>query len=362
MPFTRQTEGAASTATNRCRSFPWSFPPRTLFATMALPHRDLLPQFAAVDNPTPATFTELEALFPENPFYTREYAQAIAETGAIPSIFTVRLGPTLQTGCTAFAREGRLSRVLEIPSLPTLDRVPECFWSGLRQHLLRTRTTNLAVDTFGSTTAAIPMLGKQIARQERVEFLLDIQHRNLWEAMNAKHRQSITRARRAGVIVRRATEPTAIEQHVGLMTQSLLRHKSQGEDVDLNGDTTAIRALVKHGAASVFQAVYDDRVLASATILRAARGAYYHTAGNHPDGLALGASHFMLYEIATALAAEGVTLFNLGGTSPANEGLVRFKTRFGARVVPLEAASFYVGGSLRGHLIAAWRALRGLLR
>jgi hypothetical protein len=135
---------------------------------MASPHRDLLPQFAAIDNPTPATFTELEAQFPENPFYTREYAQAIAETGATPCIFTVRLGSTLQTGCTAFAREGRLRRALEIPSLPTLDRVPECFWSGLRQHLGPDAHDEPAVDTFGSD--GVPMLGKRIARQERVEF------------------------------------------------------------------------------------------------------------------------------------------------------------------------------------------------
>ena len=109
------------------------------------------------------------------------------------------------------------------------------------------------------------MLGKRDrASGSASEFLLDIQHRSLWEAMNAKHQAGITRARRAGVVVRRATEPTAIEQRVGLMTQSLLRHKSQGEDVDLHGDTAAIRALVKHECGGVFQAVYDDRVLASA--------------------------------------------------------------------------------------------------
>jgi len=104
--------------------------------------------------------------------------------------------------------------------------------------------------------------------------------------------------------------------------------------------------------------IAGGKTLSSATVLRSKSSAYYHTAGNHPDGLAVGASHFLLYEIAAELSRESATEFNLGGTHPSNEGLVRFKTRFGARPVDLEAASFYLGGKIRQHLISASRTLR----
>ena len=50
-----------------------------------------------------------------------------------------------------------------------------------------------------------------------------------------------------------------------------------------------------------------------------------------------GAATFLVAEVARILRAEGVRIFNLGGVDFDNEGLVQFKTGFGARMVSLEA-------------------------
>jgi len=117
-------------------------------------------------------------------------------------------------------------------------------------------------------------------------------------------------------------------------------------------------ALLASGCGEIFQAVSGERVLSSSLVLRS--GAYYLSTGSSPDGLKLGSSPFLTWQIASILQQEGIRLFNLGGTGADNPGLRRFKAGFGAREVELQAATFCpksvverkVHGSLRAGL--AW--------
>jgi hypothetical protein len=50
-------------------------------------------------------------------------------------------------------------------------------------------------------------------------------------------------------------------------------------------------------------------------------GAYYQSVGTPPEGLKLGASPFLISQVAGILRQEGVQIFNLGGAGEDNPGL-----------------------------------------
>ena len=315
-----------------------------------------------VVDPGPADFSAVEMAAPANPFYTRQFAAAMADTGYTPCVFRVSSATGTPISCVGFIRSGRFSRSLQITSVPSLGEASGSFWTGVQAYCAKAKVTELLVESFGSSKATIPVVGAETSRTKRVEFVLDLDGRDPWERLDKKHRQSITKCRQQNVHVEETVDPVAADEHAALMGLSLERHKTRGEDVAANIDVEALRALLRRGAAKLYRVTLDGRVLSSASVLRSATGAYYHTAGNHPDGLALGTSHLLLYEISRRLSSEGAAQFNFGGTQPTNEGLVRFKTRFGTRRVDLEAASFDLGSRWRRALIAASRELRGALR
>jgi lipid II:glycine glycyltransferase (peptidoglycan interpeptide bridge formation enzyme) len=114
---------------------------------------------------------------------------------------------------------------------------------------------------------------------------------------------------------------------------------------------------VQQGAGNIVQAVKGDRILSSALVLKAEQGAYYQSGGTSAEGMACGASHYLLVEIARALQQAGMRSFNLGGTRDASSGLALFKSRFGARVVKLESATFHVGSGSADAWFRKWASI-----
>ena len=89
------------------------------------------------------------------------------------------------------------------------------------------------------------------------------------------------------------------------------------------------------------------------TVAIAPRGRYLHTSGTGPEGLKLGGSQYLLYEIMRLSLIEGATVFNLGGVSDPQSGLAMYKRHFGSDCWQSESAAFYLGSGLR---LIAWRA------
>jgi hypothetical protein len=73
----------------------------------------------------------------------------------------------------------------------------------------------------------------------------------------------------------------------------------------------------------------------------------------------IGASHWLISEIAGVLRASGTRCFNLGGVSERGSGLEQFKSGFGARRVDLETVTVVTEGGMRRWLGAGARLLRG---
>ncbi len=314
--------------------------------------------FRAAAEPSPELCAQAEALDPTNPFCTPAYVDALRKQGAAPWLLMVADGDRLLSACAAFLRSGRLNRGLEIVSLPPLE-APAVFWDGLRQWARQQRITQLEVGTFASAgMQSIPALGIEIRRRPRVEYVLDLEDPQLWKRTASNHLRNTKNARKAGVTVRRGSGEEALHAHLSLVIASLARRKERGESVPEKSEQQAFAALVASGAGELFQALLDGEVLSSILVLQAARGGYYQSAGTSPTGMARGASHFLVQEIAESLRSQGKTIFNLGGADQASEGLRRFKAGFGAREVPLEAATFFLGGALKKKMMTAAALLR----
>jgi lipid II:glycine glycyltransferase (peptidoglycan interpeptide bridge formation enzyme) len=136
------------------------------------------------------------------------------------------------------------------------------------------------------------------------------------------------------------------------------RRISRGEQVSPDAQIGLSVALLEHHAGELFRATLGNQVLSSILVLRAARGAYYHSAGTSREGMAIGASHLLIRTVVEILRDEGIQRFNLGGADANNPGLERFKTGFGGQAVSLEAAQFYLGNRLQKGLAAMVALLR----
>ena len=314
-------------------------------------------EFHAERDPTQELCRQVAALAPSNPFYTSSYIENRRMFDSWPWMLLVRDNGHLISGCTAFMKSGYFNRSLEIPSVPA-HAESDGFWEGLFQFCHGAKVSHLTVNSFASTSARIPLLRGEIARTTRSEYVLELQKPGLWDALSSNHARNIKRARKAGLGVRRAVDDQTCHEHAHLVCASMGRRKSQGESVPEDIQAQSFVAMAQSGAGELFQAVLDGKVLSSVLVLMAEKGGYYQSAGTSREGMASGASHFVVYEIVNTLRAQGIQLFNLGGSDRHNPGLERFKSGFGATSVELEAAEFFLGSAVRKMLGSAARWLR----
>jgi hypothetical protein len=311
-------------------------------------------RFAAVPFPNADLMAAVEQLPPYSPFNTAAYAAAQSALGEQPYILTLDEGGA---GCLAFLRRGRFATSLTVPSLPRLAD-PDPFFDGLRAFCRERSVWDVVLTTFGSDwRGAIPAVGTERSRRRRWEFLVPLSPGGL--DLSSGHRRNAAKAERAGVELRRTREASAAADHSSAFRASMERRSARGEHVDMAGSVREAAALLESGAAEVFQAIHGGAVVSSLLVLRSARVAYYHSAGTTPDGMAAGASPFVVAGAARVLARDGMLEFNLGGAEPSNPGLYRFKEGFGATIRELEAATFSLAAPWWRGARAAWRWIAG---
>lgn len=288
---------------------------------------------------------ELSALLPANVFATTEYFAARELLRDKAWVLGMRdAGGQLLSGCGAFIRKGRINTSMEVTSLPRLGAT-DPFWAGLREFCSEQGVTLLDLGTFGSDSGgAIPVMGTNFVERDRSEFVIDLRA-NLQGILGSNHKRNVKKGEKSGLTLGRTRSREGALQHEALMSLSMTRRKDRGEAIAYTPSPDVV-AFLEAGAGELFQALSDSTVLSSVLILRAKSGAYYQTAGTSPEGMAAGASHFLIHNIANILASEGVEVFNLGGGDAAST-LARFKEGFGATPVKLKAATCYTGSKLR---------------
>jgi lipid II:glycine glycyltransferase (peptidoglycan interpeptide bridge formation enzyme) len=251
---------------------------------------------------------------------------------------------------------------MEIASLPTAADT-EGFWDGLLCFSAEHRVTHIEANSYASPPMVIPALKHETERRDRYEYVLDLRGFSV-DRMSTNHRRAIRKAKSNDLVIRRGVDRDACREHVRLMNLSANRRRQRGEVISGVPVTDEFLAFLECGCGELFQAVTATTVLSSALILRSARGAYYQSAGTAPEGMDLGASHFLISGIASRLQQEGLTTFNLGG-APSESSLARFKSSFGATVVPLTSVSLYVAQAWRRKLIymkTAWDSVNSAIR
>jgi hypothetical protein len=299
-----------------------------------------------------AQWEKLQECAPNNPFLTAEYALSRRQLGDTPLMLE-----HCQEACLAFLRRGRVTSALEIPSLPF--RPSSAFVSGLIDLCRDRRIYDTALNTFGSPALSIPKLPHELERRARTEFVMDLAvPASEWKT-GETHRRYIRRAERSAVRVRRV-RMEGLEDHLSMCRQSMSRRQIRGEAVMSVADSPEVPSIVLNRAGELFQAVREDAVLSSMLVVMSRTGAYYQSAGTSPEGMEIGASHFLVHSVARMLQEDGVKTFNLGGAEIENPGLRAFKSRFGAAPVETEAVRAVLCGAVHRRFVEAFRAVKKL--
>lgn len=311
-------------------------------------------QFRYTLAPPPPLLERIAANDPANPFCTLEHASACESLGEEPLFIGLCSGDEVESGCIGYLSASFLRRSLIIQSLPLVP-APEIFWQGLLDLCRKLKVWRLQIDSYGSQATHIPHLPGELSRRVRREYLLDLEPEDVLAGAGSQHRRNISRASKAGLSIHRTREASACTQHLELMNASLERRARRGEEVETSLRDARPKALLASKAGELFRAMEGDRVLSSILILRSSEGAYYESAGTLPEGMKLGASPFLVSSVAKILKQEGLRVFNLGGATVENPGLLRFKTGFGTREIALEAASFCPKSVVKAKVHAALR-------
>ena len=299
---------------------------------------------------------------PGNPFYTQEYIIHRKLQGFTPWLFSYAENNQKNKQCLAYMKSGRVRCSLEIPSVPDIS-VNNIFWKQLEKFCQQQGITDLSVNSFGSSGGIIPVLGREKSRRIRREYILNLSHPDFFKKMSKGHNYRIKKARKLGMTIQRKRDHEAIATHARLISASMQRRKERGENVGTIVDTQNLVRLITTGVAELFCVISANQILSSCLVLLSEKSGYSHTMGTSPEGMAGGAAHFLIHEIALTLRDEGKDRFNLGGTDDPDpeSGLVKFKTGFGLSVeqVELQSAHFTMASPIYAFFRRSLLRLRG---
>jgi hypothetical protein len=301
-------------------------------------------RFDASPMSCPDRLAELAESNLSNPFCTPAYLAYMAGTGAEVWMGGLYEGSAPVGLSGLFLWRGRLNSTMVIHSLPACASLPE-YWSGLIQFGRRHGMTQIDAHSSASPPFTLPPLQQVRSSRERCEHVIDLAEYDAG-VLHHNHRRNVRRAEHAGLRITRSASEPACREHLRLIQLSHIRQQQRGDILEVGTNLQECMGLCQHGCAEIFQAEIDGRPLSSVMAMLSTKGAYYKTAGTSPEGMSIGASHFLVHNIALHLKGKGFSEFNLGGALPGTS-LASFKQRFGARDVPLSAATLYIGAIWR---------------
>ena len=295
-----------------------------------------------------------EKAAPLHPFRTKGYIVTMQESGYEPWILGLRSGSE-EDWAAAFLKRGRLNRMLEIPSLPAAAGSAE-FWEGVRVFCRKHGVTNLVLTSYASPAFELPPLNGEVSREVQYEHTISLEQ-DPSIGFCSSHKRNIKKARNRGAVLRRSRKHAACVDHARLMLQSRDRRANRGEDINVSAAADDFYPYLKNGAGELFQVEHGGAIVSSVLVLRSAEAGYSHTAGTSPEGMAIGASFFLVQGICEELKRENVKLFNMGGAEEGSS-LTYYKEGFGCSRSPVVLASCEIGPVWRRKVTTAIRMLR----
>jgi len=218
-------------------------------------------------------------------------------------------------------------------------------------------------DSFDAACTVPPALVP--TRWEYVVSLDEVAEQENWP-VSTTHRRHIRRGDREGWTFRELSGSEAATVLSTVMDRVVERGAARGSRITaiIPGVVTEPPAVQDGGSAHTYAAYHGETLLAAVLIGRTATRAFYVMGGATPDGYDTGASAWLHAHLASRLADDGLLQYNLGGAplgaidpNDASFGLHRFKTGFGALVVPCAGDRWILRSShLRGHQMTGWAA------
>ena len=252
-----------------------------------------------------------------------------------------------------------MGRSLEISAAAGCLTSPQAFFDGLLAFCETQCVSHLLVEEveLDGGSISIPKLAGEFERYSGVKlYVWDLASEAWNEGISSNHRRNIAKARRLGVQFETAIGSDRLHAHKVLVGTSLRRRSERGEPTHLAAHEGEFEEVLSTGCAQLFQAELDGQVVSSKLVFVVGQYAFYDSGGTSQQGMSIGASHLLMYEVARSLRERGVRSLNLDVASAAAGGLGRFKADFGAREVVVERVRCNIN-SPRKLLMNAWSEL-----
>jgi hypothetical protein len=182
----------------------------------------------------------------------------------------------------------------------------------------------------------------------------------LLEALDAKTRNMIRKAEKAGLTARELDPPAWIPRFRVLYDETMARNASPGffaYDDEYYGRLLALPA----GEMRLFGTFHGEDLVAASIALAHGKGSLYHLGASKKEFSHLGANNLCLYAMSSALIAAGIGFLNLGGgrTTAPDDPLMRFKRSNGTGTETYRIGRRVLDHSGYAAVIERWRATRG---
>ncbi len=268
---------------------------------------------AADDAPIPALFlsiTQYKEIAKRHTAWTLSYPR---REGGTLTAYAIKTGGRIG---------GRLAVTFEGPPGDDPD-----LWPALHAFAATQGASTLFLESIGPG-AALPPFDHETYRDGAEAYVIDLR-KDLRYSKN--HIRNIKKAAKNDVTLVEQPLDVAIDTHVTLGALSGDRRRARGETVNHLADHPQTRHyLTTYGNARLYQAAVASTVVSSKLVIRIGDHAFYDTGGSTPEGMKLGASHFLMDVIINDLRTAGYRSLNLGVSTPNRPGLTRFKEGFDA--------------------------------
>lgn len=298
----------------------------------------MMARLRVVLNPPDALMQAVEAFEPENPIQRAAYARSRGLLGERVCAVVLEMPGSrkLVGGCFAYLVGRTFAPSMIVSSLPPLADL-DAFVKGLLRWCRFHGVWVLHAETFCSEVTHAPSMPGETGRRQRCEWIWRLPDDPV-STVGSHHKRNISKARKAGVEVRRSRDVMGAQAHARLLDDSMARRAKRGEAVPQASDAREWSSVLETGAAELFQGVLNGEVVTSLLVLRTATTAYYLSAGTSPSGFSSGAAPLVVLTAAQMLRVEGTKIFNLAGAGDEAPGLQRYKRDFGAHPRYMDAA------------------------
>jgi hypothetical protein len=247
-------------------------------------------------------------------------------------LLTRRGGEVVDVGALIL-RRSRFAKTLVVTVASALQE-SDFFWRTVVGAAKGYGASELILEMFGEAAAEVRSFDHETVRHKTQIYVADLTKPDLAADLSSNHRRNLRKAEAAGFVVSTGDTAEAIENHVRLCGNSNERRAGRGEKIQGNKDRKSTEAYLASGCGTLYQAVCAGETLSSILVVRIGSSAYYDTGGTSPEGMKMGGSHFLMFSVMQILKSQGILSFSLDVAN--TEGLIKFKTGFGAREWPLQ--------------------------